>query len=148
MSRHPAGPGAREGWSALPVPIALGLAIGTLVQLLGFVLVTVIVLGSTGPGQHLSGGRVLGTCLVGAGSLTLACALAARTCSRRGGVRGVRGVRQVDGRLLHRSALGAGLGLGGVVLLIGLAPVLRWTTLPIYLAAVVAGSVLGARTAR
>jgi hypothetical protein len=126
----------------LSMPIALGAAIGVLVQLLGFVLVTVIVLGSTGPGDQLTGARVIGITAAGAGCLALACGLAARTCSRRGTS------QRVDPRLVHRSAVSLGLILGCLALLIGLAPALRWTTLPVCLIAVAAGSAAGARTPR
>ncbi|HEX2810769.1 MAG TPA: hypothetical protein VHN80_31785, partial [Kineosporiaceae bacterium] len=75
MSWEPGQPAGREGLRELPLPIALGVAIGTLVQLLGFVIVTVLALASTGPGESLAGGRMVAVAGAGAGASALACAL-------------------------------------------------------------------------
>jgi hypothetical protein len=142
MTWEPQRSAGHEGVRALLVPSALGVTIGTLVHLLGFVIVTEIVIASTDPGEQLAGSRVLGIAVAAAGSLALACAMAARTCSRRGSA------RRVEPRMLRRTSLVLGLSFGCVVLLLGLTLALRWTTLPIYLVAVVLGSAVGARTAR
>lgn len=137
---RPAGrPQVEEGAGALVRPVLLGLAAGLGVALAGLVLVGVLVLGA---GGDAGSGTVLALATgLGVPLLALASALGAGLAGRRAGA------LRLPAGTARRTALGTGAGVGTVALALGVAPGLRWLTLPLYLAGVLAGTLLGSRRA-
>lgn len=136
-----AGTAVQDGAGALVRPMLLGLAAGLGVALAGLVVVGVVVLGIGGGGSSAGGGLLVLAAGLGVPLLALAASLGAGLAGRRAAT-----LRLRPG-VARQAALGTGAAVGAVALALGIAPGLRWPTLPLYLAGVAAGTVLGARRA-
>jgi len=122
-------------------PVAVGVLAGVVVQVLAYVALVAAVLAGGADGVRGAGFTVR-TAGLGAVGLALACGVAARVCGWR-----------LRGRDLPRSwmgviPVGTGLGVGVMLLVLGLVPVLRWSTVPLYLVGVLGGGLVGGRVGR
>lgn len=128
----------RDGMTELLLPLVLGLAVALVTYLVMFGVVLWIALARFDYDHAFGTGDALAIGVQGALALGLACALAAWLSRRRAQL------RDVSQTLARRAGLLAGVILTLVVLMLGLVPALRLVTAPIYLVAVIAGTLIGA----
>ena len=128
----------RDGMTELLLPLALGLAVALVTYLVMFGVVLWIAFARFDYDHAFGTGDALAIGVQGALALGLACALAAWLSRRRAQL------RDVSWTLARRAGQLAGVILTVVVLMLGLVPALRLVTAPIYLVAVIAGTLIGA----